>query len=367
MHRPTSRPVFPLISLALLVVVSPPARGDDGCDVEAPRVVAIGDVHGAYDNFVAALQLAGVVDEEAKWAGGATHLVQTGDLLDRGKDTRQVLDLLMRLEKEAKEAGGRVHALLGNHEVMNLLGDLRYVNPEEYEAFRTRDSFRRVQRLWQSAVDRARARARKAGEDFDEDALRKRLEKEAPLGFVERTRAFSSEGEYGQWLRKRNAVARVNGVVFLHGGLTPEVADLGCKEINKRVRREITRDFDKTRKEPMKALSTRGDGPLWYRGLAEDDEATLEPSLEKTLDAMDARAVVVGHTVCENGRIRPRLAARVIMIDVGLSPAYNGSLAALEVLEDGSMSALYEGSRVLLSTPETEAPAEHLPARTGTR
>ena len=125
---------------ALLFPVA--GRAADGAcpDILAPRVVAIGDVHGAYEGFLSILRLAGIVNEKGRWAGGKAHLVQTGDLLDRGKDTRKVLDLVMRLEGEAKKAGGRVHALLGNHEVMNVLGDLRYVNAEEYEAFRTPDT-----------------------------------------------------------------------------------------------------------------------------------------------------------------------------------------------------------------------------------
>jgi hypothetical protein len=337
--------------VALAVVASMPASAEDICDVQAPRVVAIGDIHGAYDNFVQVLQMAGLVDDDAHWIGGTTHLVQTGDFTDRGKDTRKVMDLLMRLEEEAEEAGGQAHILLGNHEVMNLLGDLRYVNPEEYESFRTEDSMRRLQRFYREAVDAARDRARSQGQPFDADAYRKELEAEAPLGFVERTRAFSDDGEYGRWLRGLSAVARVNGIVFLHGGLTPEVAELGCEEINKRIHREITRDFEKTRHQPGTSLAAGGDGPLWYRGLASEDEDPFAPQLERILDAMDARAVVVAHTVTKTGEIQSRFGGRVVMIDVGMSPAYRGSLAALEVAGDGTIEALYPDARAIISMP----------------
>jgi hypothetical protein len=280
--------------------------------------------------------------------------VQTGDFTDRGKDTRRVMDLLRRLQKEAKDAGGRAHVLLGNHEIMNILGDLRYVDPEEYESFRTVDSMRRIQRFYASALARARDRAGAAGEEFDEDAYRRKLEKEAPLGFVERTRAFSENGEYGRWLRSLPVVVRVNGIVFLHGGLTPEVAALGCEGINEQVHREITSDIDATRQNPGTSLCAGGSGPLWYRGLASEDEATLSPALEKTLETMDARAIVVGHTVTKTGRIQSRFEGRVIMIDVGMSPAYRGSLAALEVAGDGTVSALYPDSRAVISMPPAE-------------
>jgi len=126
------------LSLLLVLVAWPPA-GDDilsGID----RVVAVGDVHGDYDQFVIVLKSAGLLDGQIKWAGGKTHLVQTGDVLDRGADSRKAMDLLMRLEEEARGAGGAVHCLIGNHEAMNLYGDLRYLSPGEIAAFRDENS-----------------------------------------------------------------------------------------------------------------------------------------------------------------------------------------------------------------------------------
>ena len=120
-------------------------------------------MHGAYEGFLSILRFTGLADEHGHWAGGKAHLVQTGDVLDRGKDAPKVLDLLMRLEGEARKAGGRVHALLGNHEVMNMLGDLRYVNAEEYEAFRTSESIDRRSRFLRTLTEAARERARVAG------------------------------------------------------------------------------------------------------------------------------------------------------------------------------------------------------------
>ena len=347
----------PLLSVALLAGPTVAAAADDPCDVQASRVVAVGDVHGAYDNFVETLQLAGLVDEGAHWVGGTAHLVQTGDVLDRGEDALEVIDLLMRLEDEAGKAGGAVHALLGNHEIMNLIGDLRYVNPIEYRRFRTADSLRRVQRLYARETDQARARAKAAGEDFDAGAYREMLAERIPLGYVERARAFLPDGKYGRWLSRRPAVARVNGVVFLHGGLTPEVAALGCRAINDTVRREITKDFDKTRNNPQASLSAGPNGPLWYRGLAQEDETAFAPSLDTILKRMDARAIVVAHTVTKTGRIQQRFDGRVIMIDVGMAPAYNGSLAALDIAADGRVTALYPDTREVLWSPEGEAPS----------
>ena len=104
------------------------------------RIVAIGDIHGDYDNYMAVLKNAGVVNRRGRWAAGKTHVVQVGDIPDRGPDTLKIIEHLQKLEKQAKKAGGRLHLLIGNHEHMNIMGDLRYVHPGEYEAFETRNS-----------------------------------------------------------------------------------------------------------------------------------------------------------------------------------------------------------------------------------
>jgi hypothetical protein len=327
-----------------LAVAAPAA--DDPCRVpDAPRVVAVGDVHGAYDNLVTILRFAGLVDAKDKWAGGKAHLVQTGDLLDRGTDGRKVLDLLMRLEGEARKAGGRVHALLGNHEVMNMLGDLRYVNAEEYKAWQAPESTRRREHYYEATLSQARKSAKAAGQPFDEDAFRAKFMQQVPLGFIERTAALSAEGRYGRWLRERPVLAKVNGVAFVHGGLTPEVAALGCEAINARVHRELNEDVAQTQKDPASALATGEKGPLWYRGLAKDDESILAPQVDQVLQSLGARAIVVGHSVTGDGRVQARFGGRVIGIDVGMGDVYGAHLAALEVGPDGALTAVYSDRR----------------------
>src|SRR5437588_11737927 len=135
-----------MLAAWLLLAVAAPGRfsgltaapSGSRCSIDGvERIVAVGDIHGAYDRFVQLLETAGIIDHDHRWSGGRTHLVQLGDVVDRGDDSRRALDLLRRLQEEAPRAGGAVHALIGNHEVMRMLGDLRFTAAGEYEAFAT--------------------------------------------------------------------------------------------------------------------------------------------------------------------------------------------------------------------------------------
>ena len=90
------------------------APGTEKATPAAP-LIAIGDIHGDFDTFLALLHSIGVVDMGGHWSAGSTHVVQTGDMLDRGAESRLVMELLMRLEKESAAAGGRLHHEEGRH------------------------------------------------------------------------------------------------------------------------------------------------------------------------------------------------------------------------------------------------------------
>ena len=256
-----------------------------------------------------------------------------------------MLDLLMRLEGEARKAGGRVHALLGNHEVMNMLGDLRYVNAEEYKAWQEPQSTRRREHYYEATLSQARKSAKAAGQPFDEDAFHAKFLQQVPLGFIERTAALSAEGRYGQWLRERPVIAKVNGVAFVHGGSPPRWRHSAARRSTPGCRRELNEDVAQTQKDPASTLAAGENGPLWYRGLAKDDESILAPQVDEVLKSLGARAIVVGHSVTGDGRIQARFGGRVIGIDVGMGDVYGSNLAALEVGADGSLTALYPDRR----------------------
>jgi hypothetical protein len=307
----------------------------------------VADVHGAYDRFVAILRTAGLIDGRQRWSGGRAVFVQTGDVTDRGPDSRRVLDLLRRMETDASRAGGRVHALLGNHEVMRMLGDLRYVSPGEYAAFRSIDSEELRERYYRAILAEATARAKASNQPFDETAFRSSFLEQTPLGWVEMQIAFGPKGEYGRWLRGRDTMVKINGVVFLHGGISPAVAALGCAAVNATVRLELNAAPAPLALQP---LAVREDGPLWYRGLALEDETAFAPAMDAILLELNARAIVVGHTVTEDGRLRPRFGGRLVQLDTGMlggSFYPTGRASALEI-RDGQFTAIYEDKREAL-------------------
>lgn len=311
----------------------PAAAAPSPCEIrDVSRVVAIGDVHGAFEPFVAILKAASLIDDNRRWAGGTAHLVQLGDVVDRGPDSRSALDLLRRLESEAARAGGAVHALLGNHEVARMLGDLRFATAGEYAAFATPKSAEVREQFIKSA----------------KPEHRDQMLADTPLGQLEMRAAFGRNGSYGEWLRKHDTVVSINGVVFLHGGISPAVAGLSCDEINKTVRKELTGDLDKTRADPLASLAARADGPLWYRGLAQIDDGDAS-TIDDLLAKQHARAVVIAHSVTPDGRIRMRFDGRLFQIDTGMQPAYvtGGRASALEFSGD-HVSAIYPDRRDLL-------------------
>jgi hypothetical protein len=259
-------------------------------------VVAVGDLHGDLANATSVLALAGLTDPEGHWIGGDATLVQTGDTTDRGDDSRAVLAWLRRLETEARAAGGRVVPLLGNHEVMNLRGDWRYVSPGDLAAYG---------------------------------------------GEAARKAAFSPTGEDGAWLRRLEAVAVVGDTAFAHGGIVPRWAEIAAT--NAAVRAAID-DPD-----PHPAVLAE-DGPLWFRGYVQEDEAVACPLLSQALDKLGVRRMVVGHTTQRDGLVHTRCGGRLAVVDVGISHVYGGHLGALEI-RGRDARALYPTGPVDVADP----------------
>lgn len=318
--------------IGILVAVAAVLAAAQDTFTGVKRIVAVGDVHGGYDEFVSVLRATGVIDNSNKWSGGATHLVQTGDCVDRGAASRKVLDLLMNLENQAKRARGNVHALLGNHEAMNIYGDLRYVSPGEYESYRSSDAAGLRDRAYESLADPAK---------IEDPAYRKSWYEQHPLGWVEHRQAFSARGRYGKFLLQRNAIVKIDGAIFLHGGISQKYASTPIADLNQKIREEL-KDF----RLLERGVTTDEQGPLWYRGLAVDPEPALGGLVDQILSTSGVSHIVIGHTPT-TGAVTARLGAKIILIDVGLSKVYNQSPACL-IVEDGKFFAMHRGKKIEL-------------------
>ena len=289
------------------------------------RIVAVGDVHGGYTAFVDVLRAAAVIDESGRWIGGKTHLVQIGDVVDRGPDSRKAMDLLMNLERQASRAGGYVHCLIGNHEAMNLYGDLRYVSPGEYAAFRGNESQAQVEQLWEQETRKMKPKP--------DAAFRAKWMTAHPPGWVEHRAQFGPQGRYGKWIRGHNAIIRINDTLFVHAGISPKYANKSIRDINNGVEEEL-RDFSRLADD---GYVRDEQGVLWYRGIAQDDPA-LTSHVQRVLKNFNVKRVVIGHTPT-GGKVLSLYGGSILAIDVGLADVYGAHRLCL-VIEGDQISTL---------------------------
>jgi hypothetical protein len=277
--------------------LAPPRRGAV-VHPQADSLFIVGDTHGDTDALLSGLRAARLVDADGNWSGGRSSLVFAGDMMDRGPDVLGLLWLIYRLERQARRAGGAVHVVLGNHEIMVMLSDLRYVHPRESE----------VARLHGTAYDRM----------FD-----------------------VRESILGRWLATKPAVIRIGDVLIAHGGVADETTRYSMQEIDDTLARYMGEELfyrwaDTTYVPPLDsaAVQDRADffsGPrsvFWHRDYVRTD--TLGMQLAAVLDAWDATLLVVGHTPVS--RIEARYGGRFIPIH---TPRYGSELLLLTHGPDG--------------------------------
>lgn len=371
------------------------------------RIIAIGDIHGSIDGVTSILKAVGLIDGANKWTGGKTHLVQTGDYMDRGENTRAVMDLLMSLEKEADDGGGRATVLLGNHEVMNLLGETRDATNEIFAKFADAESEKRREDAWQSYARLSAAKKQKGEPVPTVYAMPKdQWLAERPVGYVEYKEALSPKGKYGAWLRGKQMVANIDGNIFMHAGIPPDNAPGKIDELNDQLRDEIktmdklvdtlidlklaTRDFTlneilqvasgeiglanarlsaakesgaevdrsllnmpmlNAAQSAMKIngwLALNADKSMWYRGLATVPDNPTGVPFVGILQKYGAKRFVTGHTPQANRSITVRFGGRAVLIDTGmLTSVYKGRPSALEIAGD-KLTAYYTDGKIAL-------------------
>ena len=270
------------------------------------RVVAIGDIHGDFSAMETALKGAKLIDDEGRWTGQDTVLVQTGDLLDRGDDEQRIIDFLDRLGAEARAEGGNVLELIGNHEAMNVQGDLRYVTPGGFEDFEDVE-----------------------GLDLSDERL-------APLSPPLRARraAFLPGGPYARKLAEHHTIGIVNDTVFAHGGVLPDHVTYGVDRINDEVRAWMIGDG------LLPFIMQSQSAPTWTRHYSAPPPGEDPcPLLEQALEQLGAQRMVLGHTVQRDG-IASHCDGKLWLIDVGMASHYGGTPAALEIKKSGEVAIL---------------------------
>ncbi|KAI9293518.1 Metallo-dependent phosphatase [Neoconidiobolus thromboides FSU 785] len=261
-----------------------------GCHSHKQRIIVVGDLHGDYNHLIKILRMTKVINHHYQWIGGNyTTLIQTGDVTDRGPDAKKLYNYFINLRSEAKTKGGLFIPLLGNHEIMNLAENYKYVSEKDISNFGSLN---------------------------------------------ERKKALSKDGVIGQYLRNLTIAIKVRDTVFCHGGINLNWSTKKVDDLNKKARHHLLLDNPKQLRK--RAIFTqKGDGPLWYRGYSKESEDEMCPKLTEVLNRLEAKRMVIGHTIQKKNRITARCNNRIILIDVGISSYFRGGhLAALEITDE---------------------------------
>jgi hypothetical protein len=321
----TSTPFLPAIS------PSPRAPASRQCIWEGvEKIIAIGDLHGDYEHFITILKNEDIklIDDRGHWIGGKTHLVQIGDVLDRGDKAKDIFNLIKSLEKEAAEAGGMVHMLIGNHEEINILERVfeygeDYINVEQFKSFLDDNYKKRKEREFKKRTE--------DGGDINGEWRKLMKTDDGQKEYYSHFNLY-----YGRWItEEHNAVIKINDTVFVHGGINEKYSTWQLKDINNLYYVEFQKWFRGESFRP-KILFDQ-EGPLWFRDLAQwNPEVVWQPQVDKILSNLGAKQIVVAHTP----KIREsasRFMGKVWVVDTGISSVYRGYLSAL-IIENGDFS-----------------------------
>lgn len=288
------------------------------------RTVVIGDIHGDLSALKIILKGKGLIDKYSDaWIGRNAALVTMGDLIDRGPQSRAVMDFLINLELEAREAGGVVHNLLGNHELLAVMGKNElYLNMNDPSSFR---DFRQGPR--QSSLD----------------------------GYFN---AFRGQSPYAKWIRERKAMVKIGDSLFVHAGLDEWALQASISEVNDLLKAWIEFEQGVGVEPPTETSWVReGKGPLWSRRLAikmdsikDTENKNMLPlkTLERILHHLGVKRVFIGHSLVANlqqALNHPIYKDQVVMTDLGLTESDKGIVVGFELGPHGELSATHFGRK----------------------
>lgn len=276
------RDSLPVVNLQTLAFPTAPTSTYTG----AEKIVVISDVHGQYELMRELLLAGGVIDTLNNWALGQGHLVVIGDNLDRGEQVLPILWLFFKLEQQALAQDGRLHLLLGNHELMVLNGDIRYLHRKyNYTAGALRTPYPQL---------------------------------------------FAAGSVLGDWIAQQQVAVSINQKLFLHAGISPEVLglNLSIEDLNAVFRERILRQSeDIIEADPLLALLYGEKGPLWYRGYF-GDKSLKKGKFQRQLKQYDQQMIIVGHTSQED--IQTRYDGQLIVVDCSIKLGQDGQILLME-------------------------------------
>jgi hypothetical protein len=245
-------------------------------------ISVITDIHGEYNSYINLLIANGIIDKNLKWSFGKGHLVILGDSFDRGNMVTEILWHLFGLEKQAAEAGGMVHVILGNHEVLVLGKDVRYIN----------DKYKIVEVISNTKY-------------FD---------------------LYSENSVLGKWLRSKPVMISINNIIFVHGGISMDLVkrNLKIRQINEIFSDSVVgKDLSGTNESEQVMFLDENNGPLWYRGYF-NDTTFCESRLDSILGFFGKEHIVVGHT--SYNEIRTLFNYKIFGVDAGIMNRQPGEM-----------------------------------------
>jgi hypothetical protein len=255
------------------------------------NLVALSDIHGQYGVFVTLLKNNKIIDDQNNWIFGSGHLLINGDVFDRGNRVTESLWLIFKLEHQAAALGGKVHLLLGNHEIMVLNNDLRYIDPKY------------------------NTNARRLGSNYDQ--------------------LYSPNTIIGKWLRTKPVIVKINDMVFNHAGISSEflMRKLNAETVNRLfLEKIIDADSEMIDKDPLLDFLTGSDGPVWHRGYFDDNDFNLTKT-NQILNYFNSEHIIVGHTTMEH--ILFLFDQKIIAIDAGIK---YGDAGEVLICKNGAFS-----------------------------
>lgn len=264
------------------------------------QIAVISDIHGQFPLMVILLKNHKIIDDNLNWNFGKGHLIINGDILGRGDMVTEILWLAYKLENQAEKAGGKLHYILGNHELMVQTNDFRYLNEKYVRA--------------------------------------------AAIMQIKTADLYADNSVLGNWLRKRPAIIKIDSLLITHAGISPQLVQMKLKaqKVNKLFYEKILNP-KYTRNNKLTDFLNGRNGPVWYRGYFNANEVATA-ALDEILDHFESSKIIVGHTSLE--AVTAMFGGRVIAVDSSIKTGRNGEILIIENGE--TFRGMMDGSRLKL-------------------